>query len=93
MRSKPITEPGTTGRKNTLGSNPSSIAGLFLKRIMIDWNTVEDSYVRRIPALAGLDELTFTGNLTFFVGENGPGKSTLLEAIAIAYGFNHRVVP
>jgi len=27
-------------------------------------------------------------NVTFFVGENGTGKSTLLESIAIAYGFN-----
>ena len=75
-------------RKNTPGSDPDSIAGLFLKRITIDWSSVEDSYVRRIPALSGLDALTFTGNLTFFVGENGSGKSTLLEAIAIACGFN-----
>lgn len=27
-------------------------------------------------------------NITFLVGENGTGKSTLIEAIAIAYGFN-----
>ena len=33
-------------------------------------------------------ELHFNSNVTFFVGENGMGKSTLLEAIAIAYGFN-----
>lgn len=75
-------------RKNTPASDPDSIAGLFLKEVRIDWNTVEDSYVRRIPALAGMEKLTFTGNLTFFVGENGSGKSTLLEAIAIASGFN-----
>ncbi len=76
------------GKKNTLGSVPGSLTGLFLKGIRIDWDFVEDSYVRRIPALAGLDSLTFSGNLTFFVGENGSGKSTLLEAIAIACGFN-----
>ncbi len=32
--------------------------------------------------------LEFLSRVTFFVGENGTGKSTLLEAIAVAYGFN-----
>ena len=32
--------------------------------------------------------LEFLSRITFFVGENGTGKSTLLEAIAVAYGFN-----
>lgn len=27
-------------------------------------------------------------SITFFVGENGSEKSTLLEALAVAYGFN-----
>jgi predicted ATPase len=30
----------------------------------------------------------FTSNVTFFVGENGSGKSTILEAIADECGFN-----
>ena len=47
-----------------------------------------DSYLHRIEALKGMEELTFTRPITFFVGENGTGKSTLLEAIAAAYGFN-----
>ena len=33
-------------------------------------------------------ELTFQKNITFFVGENTTGKSSLLEAIAVAYGYN-----
>ena len=33
-------------------------------------------------------DLEFRSRVTFFVGENGTGKSTLLEAIAVAYGFN-----
>jgi predicted ATPase len=32
--------------------------------------------------------LSFDKPVTFFVGENGTGKSTLLEAIAVAAGFN-----
>ncbi|MCB6437020.1 AAA family ATPase [Thomasclavelia ramosa] len=35
-----------------------------------------------------LNTLIFDNPITFFVGENGTGKSTLLEAIAIKYGFN-----
>jgi predicted ATPase len=41
-----------------------------------------------IPAIAGLDEMTFKHPVTFLIGENGAGKSTLLRAIAIASGLN-----
>lgn len=34
------------------------------------------------------NELIFPTDVTFLVGENGVGKSTILESIAIAYGFN-----
>ncbi len=39
------------------------------------------------PFSNGID-LTFRENVTFFVGENGTGKSTLLEALAECCGFN-----
>lgn len=61
----------------------------FIQRLTIDWSKIEeDSYLRNIEALQGLDTLEFTHSVTFFVGENGSGKSTLLEAVAVAYGFN-----
>ena len=61
----------------------------LIKGLFIDWNRIDErSYLRRIPALKGLDSLSFDHSITFFVGENGSGKSTLLEAIAVAYGFN-----
>jgi predicted ATPase len=41
-----------------------------------------------LPAIQHLDRLAFHPKVTFFVGENGTGKSTLLEAIAVAYGLN-----
>ena len=61
----------------------------FIRSIFIDWTTIEaGSYLREIEALKGLKTLEFNSNVTFFVGENGSGKSTILEAMAIACGFN-----
>jgi predicted ATPase len=45
-------------------------------------------YPFSIPALRGFQKLDFHPDVTFIIGENGTGKSTLLEAIAIAWGFN-----
>ena len=44
-------------------------------------------YPFNIPAVRELDFLEFHPDVTFFVGENGSGKSTVLEAIALALGF------
>jgi predicted ATPase len=41
-----------------------------------------------IPAVAALDNLHFHEDVTFFVGENGSGKSTVMEALAMAFGFS-----
>jgi predicted ATPase len=46
-------------------------------------------YPFSLPAVRGLNELgLLEGGVTFFAGENGTGKSTLLEAIAVRMGFN-----
>ena len=45
-------------------------------------------YPYTVPALAGFSGLRFRRPVTFIVGENGMGKSTLLEAIAVKAGFN-----
>jgi predicted ATPase len=49
--------------------------------------TRRDEYPFNIPAIASLKTLEITSRICFFVGENGTGKSTLLEAIAAHYGF------
>ncbi|MDX2106855.1 MAG: AAA family ATPase [Candidatus Melainabacteria bacterium] len=38
-----------------------------------------------IPAVKSIDQLDFHPDVTFFVGENGSGKSTILEAIAESF--------
>ncbi|MCM3711843.1 AAA family ATPase [Sporosarcina luteola] len=41
-----------------------------------------------LPFVRNLHELELHPSITYVIGENGMGKSTLLEGIAIAYGFN-----
>lgn len=61
----------------------------FIKGLSIDWAAVPaDSYLHKIPGLRRVDTLALPCAVTFLVGENGTGKSTLLEAAAVAYGFN-----
>lgn len=47
-----------------------------------------DQYPYCLPVCRHLTTLEFHPQVTFFVGENGTGKSTILEAIAVACGFN-----
>jgi len=63
----------------------------YIDSILFDNQLDGDSYLNTLPIIKYLSdnkELKFPSNVTFFVGENGTGKSTLLEAIAVAYGFN-----
>lgn len=46
-----------------------------------------ECYIRSLPVVKHLDRLDFA-DVTFIVGENGTGKSTLIEAIAVLCGFN-----
>ena len=41
-----------------------------------------------LPAVRHLGKMEFHPEVTFLVGENGTGKSTLLEALAVACGLN-----
>lgn len=48
----------------------------------------QEAYPFSLPALRNFHELVLHPKVTFLVGENGTGKSTLLEGIATAWGFN-----
>lgn len=65
-------------------------SGLYISAAALTREIEEDGWLLALPAVAGLRErpLVFHRPVTFFVGENGTGKSTLLEAIAAAWGFN-----
>jgi predicted ATPase len=60
-----------------------------LKTITLLRDRVEnwDMYPFLVPAIRSLDKLSLRSRVCFFAGENGTGKSTLLEAIAAHYGF------
>lgn len=63
----------------------------YISEIVFDNGLDKSSYLNDLPIIKFLSrekKLSFSSNVTFFVGENGTGKSTLLEAIAVAYGFN-----
>lgn len=63
----------------------------YISSVKLTKTLPQDSYLRGLPAVRHLiqhGELPFSKEVTFLVGENGTGKSTLIEAIAVAYGFN-----
>ena len=60
---------------------------LFITEVDFDWDNPEiDAYVRNIDALRNTSRIVFEKNITFLAGENGTGKSTLLEALALKMG-------
>lgn len=47
-----------------------------------------DEYPFSVPVVRNLQSLTFHPDVTFFVGENGTGKSTFIEALAQLLRYN-----
>ncbi len=62
----------------------------FLRSMELKRDNIESFsyYPFSLPVIKGLSTLAFHPKVTFIVGENGSGKSTILEAIAVACGFN-----
>ncbi len=63
----------------------------FIRRIGLNRLNVNsfDAYPFNVPAVRALETLDLHPQVTFFIGENGTGKTTLLEAIALVEGFNY----
>lgn len=59
---------------------------LIIKKIIFERDKVEsfDKYPFNIEIIKNLNEITLTSAVTFLVGENGIGKSTLIEGVAVA---------
>jgi predicted ATPase len=66
-----------------------SLDGPLLDKVKVNCAPEHDfsSYPFSLPIIKKLTEITFPSQVTFFVGENGTGKSTILEAIAAKAGF------
>ena len=62
----------------------------FIRSLSVDRASIGDpgAYPFAIPALADLSELELDPYVTFLTGANASGKSTLIEAIAVAAGMN-----
>lgn len=61
---------------------------LIIKRIYLDKDKIKtfEKYPFNIDVVKNFKELKFDSQVTFFVGENGIGKSTFIEAMAVALG-------
>jgi len=68
------------------------VGGGFLRWVeLLDGDAGASGYPFTLPVVAGLRKagrLELDPAVTFLVGDNGTGKSTLVEAIAVAAGFN-----
>lgn len=65
--------------------------GGFLQQVRLDPHAGTGRYPFTLPIVRHLDRaggLELDPQVTFLVGDNGTGKSTLVEALAVAAGFN-----
>ena len=71
-------------------NKPINLPAPYLKRIWLEPSRITDreAYPFCLPLLRDDFELNFDRAITIIVGENGTGKSTLLEGIALLAGYD-----
>ena len=71
-------------------SRPIDLPAPYLKRIWLEPSRIADreAYLFCLPLFRDDFELRFDRAITIIVGENGTGKSTLLEGIAVLAGYD-----
>jgi predicted ATPase len=71
-------------KKSTHHDRPFLMDVTLLREKVPSW----EEYPFNLPVVKNLETLSLHRNVTFIIGENGIGKSTLLEAVAMGMGFN-----
>src|SRR3982751_2171654 len=71
-------------------NRPINLPAPYLKRIWLEPSRItnREAYPFCLPLLRDDFELSFDKPITIIVGENGIGKSTLLEGIAVLAGYD-----
>ncbi len=69
---------------------PINLPAPYLRRLWLEPSRIDDrkAYPFCLPFLSDDFELSFERPITIIVGENGTGKSTLLEGIAVLAGYD-----
>ena len=71
-------------------NRPINLPAPYLRRVWLDPSDIEDRkvYPYCLPFLSDEFEISFDKPITIIAGENGVGKSTLLEGIAVLAGYD-----
>jgi predicted ATPase len=65
----------------------ASTAGVFLRSVALRADAPSDGFPYELEAVRQIDKIEF-GPVTVLVGDNGTGKSTIVEALALLAEFN-----
>ena len=75
---------------NSRRNRPIDLPAPYLRRVWLEPSRIADrgAYPFCLPFLGDDFELSFDRSITIIAGENGTGKSTLLEGIAVLAGYD-----